>query len=569
MSESVVVRFAGEAGVDTATDILAAAVAEAGYHILTFKTYPSQIKGGPVVGQVHIATREIATPGDRVDVLVTLNQYAYDHNIDQLTDDGIVIYDSEEFELDGTGRTLGMAADKLARESGNARAANMVVIGAVAQIAGLPMDSLEAFATKRYSRGRPGDAKIIEGNIKALHVGAAEAAQAAIGLGSALERPHAGTEQRVLIKGFEAAGLGAMAAGLDFFVGYPISPATTMLTFMEENLVGDEMFVAQSSSEIESIAALIGAGFAGKKAMTSTAGPGLSLMGEGLGLAWMAEIPLVVVDVQRGGPATGLPTKTEQSDLLVAMNPGHGDMRLPVIAPGTVEEAFWATVEAVNWAERYQGPVIVLSEASIAEAQVDIPAPDLRKVTVESRGVPDESQGTPRYAGPGVSPFPVPGGPGAYVANGSEHDEQGDTTHLPDLHVQMMQRRFQKLAVLETGHYEAERPEASIAVMPWGGSKAAAYTAYQRLAGAGQDLGWYYTMFLNPLPPGLVDELKRKDLVLVPELNYLGQFSSVLRSLGVNAQSITQYTGLPFKISDLETRILERIAAAQGELAAV
>ena len=108
--------------------------------------------------------------------------------------------------------------------------------------------------------------------------------------------------------------------------------------------------------------------------------------------------------------------------------------------------------------------------------------------------------------------------------------------------------------MLETGHYEAERPEASIAVMPWGGSKAAAYTAYQRLAGAGQDLGWYYTMFLNPLPPGLVDELKRKDLVLVPELNYLGQFSSVLRSQGVNAQSITQYTGLPFKISDLETR---------------
>ncbi|SVC43102.1 uncharacterized protein METZ01_LOCUS295956, partial [marine metagenome] len=151
--------------------------------------------------------------------------------------------------------------------------------------------------------------------------------------------------ERILIRGYEAACLGAMAAGLDVFIGYPISPATTMLTYMETNLNGDDKFVGQASSEIESIAALIGAGFAGKKTMTSTAGPGLSLMGEGLGLAWMSEIPLVVADVQRGGPATGLPTKTEQSDFIMAMNPGHGDMSLPVIAPGNVEEAFWATAK--------------------------------------------------------------------------------------------------------------------------------------------------------------------------------------------------------------------------------
>ena len=156
---------------------------------------------------------------------------------------------------------------------------------------------------------------------------------------------------------------------------------------MEENLVGDGRFAYQVSSEIEAITAVIGASYSGVKAMTATAGPGFSLMGEGLGLAWMAEIPAVIVDVQRGGPATGLPTKTEQSDLLSALNPARGDVRMPVIAPGAVEECFYATVSAFNWAERYQGPVILLSEHSLSERQQNISKPDLSKLDIENREV--------------------------------------------------------------------------------------------------------------------------------------------------------------------------------------
>ncbi len=292
-------------------------------------------------------------------------------------------------------------------------------------------------------------------------------------------------------------------------------------------------------------------------------------MGEGLGLAWMAEIPLVVANVQRGGPATGLPTKTEQSDLIVSLNPGHGDMRLPVIAPGSIEEAFAAGAEAVNWAERYQGPVILLTEASIAERSQDVPRPDTSKIHAERRAVSDGSHGNLRYAGASGSPFPVPGGPGAYVANGSEHDEQGDTTHLPDVHVRMTERRFNKLHALETGTYEAEHTNASVVLMPWGGSKGPAREAYLRMAAQGADLGWYYTMYLNPLPPGLLDELRSKDLVIVPELNYLGQFSGYLREMGVNARSIRQYTGLPFKVNALMASIQEEMQTVSGKLARV
>lgn len=563
MSKNLVVRFAGEGGqgVVGGAELMASAAAQSGYHVLTFSTFPSQIKGGPAWGQARISTEPILTPGDYLDVLVAQNQYAYDHNVEELREGGIIVYNSEEFSLDEGGRALGLPADKMAREAGNPLASTIILIGAVAQMTGIDLKAIEDYIERRWNRGRPGDEQIIAGNIAALHMGADEAKKAGLEIEAEaqLEPPPTHDHDRILIRGFEAACLGAMAAGLDGFYGYPISPATTMLTFMEANLVGPDKFVGQASSEIESITSLIGGGFAGKKVMTSTAGPGLSLMGEGLGLAWIAEIPLVVADVQRGGPATGLPTKTEQSDLIAAMNPGHGDMRVPVIAPGSPEEAFWAAGYALNWAERYQGPVILLSEASIAERAQDVPMFDVSQMPVEDRTVSDGARGNLRYEGDGVSPFPVPGGPGAYVANGSEHDEQGDTTHLPDVHVRMTDRRFNKLKVLEDGTYEAEQTDAEVVVAPWGGSKGSARAAWNEITAEGGQLGWYYTMFLNPLPPGLVEELRTKRLVLVPELNYLGQFASYLRSMGINAQAITEYTGLPFKVADLKSEIMHRL----------
>lgn len=562
MSKNLVVRFAGEGGqgVVGGAELMASAAAQGGYHVLTFSTFPSQIKGGPAWGQARISSEPILTPGDYLDVLVAQNRYAYDHNVEDLREGGIVVFNSEEFEVEGGGRTLGLPADKMAREAGNPLASTIILIGAVAKMAGVDLGAIEAFITKRWSRGRAGDQAIVDGNIAALRMGAAEAEKSGLSL-EGLEAAPTHDKTRILIRGYEAACLGALAAGLDSFIGYPISPATTMLTYMEANMVGEGKFVGQSSSEIESIAALVGAGFSGKSVMTSTAGPGLSLMGEGLGLAWMAEIPLVVADVQRGGPATGLPTKTEQSDLLSAINPGHGDMSVPVIAPGDPEEAFFAAAKAVNWSERYQGPVILLTEASIAERAQDITTPDTSKVAQEKRTVSAGAVGNLRYQGDTVSPFPVPGGPGAYVANGSEHDEQGDTTHLPEVHVAMTERRFAKLKVLNDGTFEAENADADVVLLPWGGSKGAGRAAWNELRAEGVNIAWYYTMFMNPLPEQMLAALKTKRLVLVPELNYLGQFSGILRSLGVNAQSITQYTGLPFKVSDLKSEIRHRLDA--------
>ena len=563
-----VVRFAGEGGqgVVTSAEGLAQTATQAGFHALTFATFPSQIMGGPTWTQARISVDPVHSPGDDVDVLVAFNSEAYDTHASEVKDGGVIIFNSNEFQLEGDTRGFGLPVDDLAKSTGNTRAANMVIIGALAHLVNMPWNYLEQFVTKRFSRGRVGDEEIIKSNIMALNLGRDHIAQSGFSLGE-LADPQMPEGPQLMLKGNEALALGALAAGLEFYVGYPISPATSILIYMERNLVGPGKFAYQVSSEIESITALLGSGFAGKKSMTATAGPGLSLMSEGLGLGWIAEIPCVVVDVQRGGPATGLPTKTEQSDLMSCMYPAHGDVRLPIIAVGTVEECFYGAIKALNWSERYQGPVILMSEMSLAERAQNIPKPDLSTIEVKDREVYRGSNGYQRYEGYELSPMPLPGSPGSYVANGSEHDAMGDTTHLPERHVQMTQRRFGKIKLLEEDSYERDRAEESVALLPWGGSKGPALEAYNVMKESGVPVGWYYTIFLNPLPPKLLEELRQKELVIVPELNYQGQFSGILRSQGVKAESITQYTGLPFKVRDLVEEVTEKVNASQRELA--
>ena len=564
--QDFVIRFAGEGGqgLVTSADALARAAAHAGYYVQTHSTFPSQIMGGPASSQVRISTTPVMSSGDGVDVLVALNQYAFDHHNEDMNPGGVTVYNAEEYDLPEGGQYFGIKADELAKSTGNARAANMVTIGAVANLIDFNLGEIDAFITQRFTRGRPGDDEIIVANIAAVRLGVDVAKGSGFTVGQ-LAPPIPPDYKQIIITGNAALSMGATAAGVDFYAGYPISPATTVLVWMENYLWGEGRFVHQVSSEIEAINAILGAGFAGKKAMTATAGPGFSLMSEGLGLAWMAEIPLVAVNVQRGGPATGLPTKSEQSDLMSCMHPAHGDIKMPVLAPGTIEECFYAGALATNWAERYQGPVILVSEFGLAERGENIRRPNLDDVSQESRATVCEGDTGKRYdSWDGSTPLPgmpIPGGPGAYVANGSEHDEIGDTTHLPRHHVRLMERRFKKLDLLDGAHYEIENADADVIIMPWGSSKGPAREAYDRLRVDGVDIGWLYSVALNPLPEAVLSILKSGKRVIVPELNYLGQWSALLRQDGVNAESITQYTGLPFRPADLVDSIGERIGA--------
>ena len=564
LSKDFVIRFAGEGGqgLVTSADAMARAAANAGYYVSTFSTFPSQIMGGPASSQVRISTEPVLSSGDSVDVLVVLNQYAYDNHSQDLSENGVAIYNAEEFDLPEGGQYFGIRADELAKSTGNARAANMVTIGAVANLIGFSLEEIDAFITARFTRGRPGDEEIINANKQAIRLGADVAAESGFAVGQ-LAPAIPPTGEQIMITGNAALSLGAVTAGLEFYAGYPISPATTILVWMEQNLIGQSRFAYQVSSEIESINAIVGAGYSGKKAMTATAGPGLSLMSEGIGLAWMAEIPCVVVNVQRGGPSTGLPTKSEQSDLIACMHPGHGDMTIPILAPGSVEECFDAGALSINWAERYQGPVIVISEFGQAEKGENIPKPKLENVKAENRKTYTGDNGYRRYESwndqTKLSPMPIPGGPGAYVANGSEHDEIGDTTHLPEHHIRLTERRFKKLSLLDDAHYEIEDEDSQVVIMSWGSSKGPSREAYLRLKNQGANIGWIYSVALNPLPEKVKEALSNAEFILVPELNYMGQWSAILRQHGYKAESITQYTGLPFKPDTLVQKIQVRI----------
>ena len=555
-----VVRFAGEGGqgVVTAAEFVARAATTVGFHALTFATFPSQILGGPTWTQARVARDPVRSPGDSVDILVAFNDEAYEEHRGEVRPGGVILLDPSVTPdpTDTDRRTIAVPFDELAKTTGEARAANMVVMGALSKLINMPLEYFKEFVSNRFA----GRESVITANHQALELGLAQVVdEEAI---TALGNPDLPDYTQSFIKGNDALSLGALSAGLNFYAGYPISPATPILLYMERNLIGKGKFAYQVSSEIEAISAIVGAGFAGKKSMTATSGPGFTLMGEGIGLAWMAEIPCVVVDVQRGGPATGLPTKTEQSDLLTALSPAHGDSSVPVIAPGTVEECFYAGVTAINWAERYQGPVLILSEHSLAERAQNIRNPNLTDVPQENRSVYSGTNGYLRYDSWELSPMPIPGGPGAYVANGSEHDGYGDTTHLASRHIQMSQRRFSKLKLLSNGEFESENTEAKIAIMPWGGSKGPSQEAYELLRSEGFDLSWYYTMFLNPLPDDLLKELKTKDLVIVPELNFQGQFAGVLRGKRVKAEALTQYTGLPFKSNVLANMIKDLLKSS-------
>ena len=352
-----VVRFAGEGGQGflSAAIGFASANTKAGYHAQTFATFPSQITGGPTWMQTRISINPVLSRGDEVDVLVVFNEYAYEAHKNEVKENGFILYDSDQLNIEDSNKVLGVAFEKLGKTTGNSRAANMVMMGALAELVGVNLSVLEDFVKERWGNVERYGEHIVPQNIQALKLGSKEVQERGLKL-SEIESPKQSDTQQIFLNGNDAISLGAYAAGIEYYVGYPISPATTILVWMEKNLVEKNKFVYQVSSEIEAITAIIGASYGGKKSMTATAGPGFSLMSEGLGLAWMAEIPIVVVDVQRGGPATGLPTKTEQSDLLSSINPAHGDVSLPVIAPGTVEECFYGTIEAFNWAENTKVP---------------------------------------------------------------------------------------------------------------------------------------------------------------------------------------------------------------------
>ena len=576
--EDLVIRIAGEAGegVLITGQMVTQATARAGYHVLTDSVPPAEIKGGYSFYQIRLGEKRLRSRGDVVDVLLAFNQEAFENSIEQLRSGGILIYDSAELSPPESDRYRSYAVpltDIAKNEVELALAKNMVAVGVVAGLFGLDREHVRRLL--RESKLAKKGEEILSKNLKAVDLGYQYVEERVTERGSLEVRPSK-LEGRVVVSGNQAVALGALVAGCRRYAGYPITPATDIMEFLAEELPKLGGAVVQAEDEIAAIGMVLGASYAGQKAMTATSGPGISLMTEMLGLASMAEIPSVVIDCQRAGPSTGMPTRHEQGDLNLAVYGAHGEVQRAVLAPTSVMDCFWITVNAFNLAEEFQIPVIVMQDTVLAVRTESIPRPDVGSAQIVNRrtfayrdnGSPnghgyDAASGPERYlryqiTPDGVSPMAIPGSPGgAYVATGLEHTQAANTSSDARNHAAMTEKRFRKLdGVVQKAPpaHEYGDPSADIGFITWGSTLGVVAEAIDRLAADGIKAHALAPRLVWPLPTHQIDPfLKSKRVVYVPEVNYTGQFAQLLKTQyqDVEFTRINVYGGQPFNVSHI------------------
>jgi 2-oxoglutarate ferredoxin oxidoreductase subunit alpha len=586
----VVLRLVGESGEGTVSlgDLTVQMFAAMGLDIYTFQTFPAEIKGGTVMYQIRAKSGTVLSHGDTVDVLVALNAEGFGLFSDALREDGILLYDSDVFTPEpDPGRTdYGLPISTLARAEKEAvrheiegeqlkrlpAPKNIVGLGALLRLVSAPLTPAEQYLRDLF--GRKGDA-IVRMNISALHTGANYIEQQIGSKRTPRVFPVERGEPSITVNGNQMLVMGAIAAGMRFYAGYPITPATEIMEFLAKELPPFGGDVIQAEDEIAALAMAIGAAYAGKKAMTATSGPGVSLMVEQINLAGQAEIPVVIVDVQRGGASTGLPTKTSQGDLNLAIYGVHNESPRIVMSTTSVEDCFWTTVEAFNMAEAYQCPVLLLSDQALATRKCTVPPPDLSKIRVVNRRMPTPNErelGYLRYEDTetGISAMAIPGmTKAAYTSTGIEHDEEGNPAYTPQNAVKMKRKRFRKFETLlreradEFAREWGEPGEAEVGIIAFGSTEGVIREATERACAEGYKVAHLHLRLLNPLPVDPINAFAaRCRSLLVAELNFSGQLANWLRvNTDLEFHAFHKDEGIPF----IPNEIYQQIAMLAGK----
>ncbi|MBI4426630.1 MAG: 2-oxoacid:acceptor oxidoreductase subunit alpha [Candidatus Kerfeldbacteria bacterium] len=566
----------GGYGLQVASSMLGKTFLRGGLNVQTYDEFPSVIKGGPATSQVAASVAPIRSPRQAVQLLVCLNEQSIRDHVRELVPGGWLLYDPDAVPKPSVKRTdLTLFPAPLTRITQEVKAEkimrNVVSIGATLGLLGFSTDLVNQQLRQQY--GQKGE-EVVQENLKAVEAGATYATEHAPAKFPFRLKVGRRRQRRMLISGNDALGLGALAAGVRFYAGYPMTPSTSLLFFMVKHGPDFGVVVRQLPDEIAVINAAIGASFAGVRSMVATSGGGFSLMVESLGLAAMTETPLVVVNAQRPGPATGLPTWTEQGDLRFVMHAAPGDFPRVVVAPGDVTECFQAMSLAFNIADRYQTPVVVLTDKFLGESSFTTDAmrtTDWRvdRGPVVTRGVISGEHGMfPRYADTpsGVSPRPFPGTPGLpYMANSDEHDEFGLSTEEASVRLVQHAKRMRKLTDLAWDLPEPERygpTKADLTLLSWGSTKGPALDALELLAAEGIRINLIHFFVLHPFPAATT--IKRlagvKRLVTV-EGNASGQLAGLIRQhtgLAIEDQ-ILRYDGRPFEAVELAAAVRERL----------
>ncbi len=548
MRSDLIIGMAGSGGdgIVAAGESLMTAATMEGYFALMTKSFGSQIRGGESSCRLRISTQKVLNSGGTLDAAVALNWEDFLKFGAELPVDGhtVVIYDSntrvapDRLPLEGVTPAVALPVpiQEMAKQhAGTDRAKNTVVLGLLAGWFGLAREGILGGIRKKFEK--KGE-EVLKGNERAFVAGIEFAEAHPLKEGVAMAPAVAEKGRNLVVDGNDMCAAAAIFAGCQFFGGYPITPSSEIMHFHAREIWKYGGTVLQAEDEIAGIGAVVGASFAGKKAMTATSGPGMSLKTEILGLATIAELPLVCVNVQRGGPSTGLPTKSEQSDLFQALFSAHGDATRPVLAPISVEDTFGITVEAFNIAERYQTPVIILSDQEIAQRKETVPPIDTSAFKVIDRRRPTEGELENyirfRITESGISPISHPGMKGGnYLASGIEHNEKGAPTASGEVHARMNDKRIKKLYPLKRRRdlfiIEGD-PNAPFGIVSWGSVAGVAMEAVHLARREGIKVKLIVPKLLYPVPEEIYQEffasVKRG---LVVEQSHLGQLYRVLR----------------------------------------
>ena len=536
-SLSIAIAGSGGSGVMTAGNLLLDAAAKAGLYGLMVRTSGPQIRGGEAAALLRLGRTPLESLDDRFDLLLAIDW----QNVSRFADEiplhaaSLVIGDADGGEVPAVflangARSVPLPLKQMAKALPGSWI-NMLAFGLSGTLAGLPTPILEAVVRDSWKRGEVA----LEANLRALHAGIAAGADIG-GMPRLAGTQATPAQRRWLLSGNEAAGYGALRGGVRFVAAYPITPATELLEWMAPALAKVGGTLLQAEDELASVNMIIGASYGGVPSLTATAGPGLALMTEGIGLAVASETPIVVVDVMRGGPSTGIPAKSEQSDLSFAVNGLHGDAPRLVLAPSSIGDCLATTQWAVELAEALQAPAIVLSDQFMGQSRAIIDRPSSKPGAPQRLTTPAHTADYQRYrdTASGVSPMAIPGTPGVqYTADGLEHNEGAIPSSQAHDHLMQLDKRARKLMQHDYGPRWADiEGDAAFAVITFGSSSGPVREAVQRAALEGVMVRLVVLRLLAPIKQALMDEaLHGVEQVMVVEQNHGAQLLRYLRGM--------------------------------------
>jgi len=557
-------------GVESTDRIFSTALNRLGYYLYGYRHFSSRIKGGHTNNKIRISTKAIRAISDDLDILVAFDQETIDLNSHELRKGGVIVADAKFNPTVPEGidaRLFAVPITSIAEELGTSLFKNMVASGASWALLGLPLEVFNKAVEEEFGRKGPA---IVEKNVEAVRRGAEFVLELAGGSLSDFQLEPSDGQAKLFMIGNDAIGLGAVVGGCRFMPAYPITPASEIMEYLVKTLPKFGGTVIQTEDEIAAVTMAIGANFGGVRALTASAGPGLSLMTEAIGLSGMTETPVVIVDTQRGGPSTGLPTKQEQSDINSMIYSTHGEIPKIVIAPSTVEECFYDAIEAFNLAEQYQCPVILVTDLQLSLGKQTAENLELDKIKIDRGALVtgelpqlEENKLFKRYefTEDGVSPRVVPGMKnGIHHVTGVEHDQEGRPSESPVNRKKMMDKRLKKLeSVRITNPIRIDAPHEAPDALIIGMSSVGGTIdeARERLAKDGITTNHMTVRQLFPFPSELVAPyVEKAKTVIVVENNATGQLADQVKLRVGHADKVKnflKYDGTPFLPSEIHT----------------